>query len=154
MALQDTLVPGLAYFSVLWPGLGVFLTTLLSRNRTELLAKTVFTLHSPAVLQLSKRDRFDLACVPSPPRSITLERNCALFLSASNKEILLMAMKDMDIAKLTSTDLPLQVVQCSLMKHQLWTIARSSVVQWKYPLNSVTMSLGQLYGENDLSTSE
>lgn len=32
------------------------------------------------------------------------------------------------------------------------SLPRSPEEQWKYPLNSMTMSFGKLYGENDLST--
>ncbi|KAL7374923.1 hypothetical protein ABVT39_009135, partial [Epinephelus coioides] len=74
------------------------------QRELKLLAKKVFTLHSLVVRQLSKH-HYDLARTSSlhhPGKKL-----CS-FLSAPNEEILLMAMKDMDINKLTSADLPLQ----------------------------------------------
>uniref|UniRef100_A0A3B5R8Q1 Dynein heavy chain hydrolytic ATP-binding dynein motor region domain-containing protein n=1 Tax=Xiphophorus maculatus TaxID=8083 RepID=A0A3B5R8Q1_XIPMA len=108
--------------------------------------------------------------------------------------ILLMAMKDMNIAKLTSADLPLfngivqdlfPAVETPVIEYDTVLIGKydflllGKTITWKilqqsltalnqkgepdfeifvyykiYPLNPKSMSLGELYGETDLSTNE
>nr|XP_040043942.1 dynein heavy chain 2, axonemal isoform X1 [Gasterosteus aculeatus aculeatus] len=192
-------------------------------NNCKLLAKKVFTLYSLAVQQLSKQDHYDfgLRGLTSMLRYAgTKRRSCP---KMTNEEILLIAMKDMNIAKLTSADVPLfngitqdlfpaveipvidygklkeaievelhrsglQVTSFTMTKViQLYEIKNSrhssmlvgktgsgKSVTWRtlqsvlsslhnkgepgfhlvqdYPLNPKAMSLGELYGENDLST--
>ncbi|KAF7641569.1 hypothetical protein LDENG_00277230, partial [Lucifuga dentata] len=72
-----------------------------------LLAKKVFTLYSLAAQQLSKQDHYDFglrALTSSLRYAGKRRRSCP---SVPDEEILLMSMKDMNIAKLTSTDLSL-----------------------------------------------
>ncbi|CAJ0965699.1 unnamed protein product [Ranitomeya imitator] len=73
----------------------------------KLLAKKVYTLYSLAVQQLSKQDHYDfgLRALTSLLRYAGRKRRVRPDLS--DEEILLMSMKDMNIAKLTSVDLPL-----------------------------------------------
>ncbi|XP_073510575.1 dynein axonemal heavy chain 2 isoform X2 [Phyllobates terribilis] len=73
----------------------------------KLLAKKVYTLYSLAVQQLSKQDHYDfgLRALTSLLRYAGRKRRVQPDLS--DEEILLMSMKDMNIAKLTSVDLPL-----------------------------------------------
>uniref|UniRef100_UPI0037E8313A dynein axonemal heavy chain 2 n=1 Tax=Semicossyphus pulcher TaxID=241346 RepID=UPI0037E8313A len=194
-------------------------------NNCKLLAKKVFTLYSLAVQQLSKQDHYDFGL-----RALTSLLRCAgkkrhSCPNVPDEEILLMAMKDMNIAKLTSTDLPLfngitqdlfpavetpitdygnlkKAIEVELHQSglQVTPFAMTKVIQlyetknsrhssmlvgktgsaksvtWRtlqraltamhhkgvpgfqlvqdYPLNPKAMSLGELYGENDLSTNE
>ncbi|XP_029437782.1 dynein heavy chain 2, axonemal isoform X2 [Rhinatrema bivittatum] len=76
-------------------------------NNCKLLAKKVYTLYSLAVQQLSKQDHYDfgLRALTSLLRYAGKKRRVQP--SLSDEEILLMSMKDMNIAKLTSVDLPL-----------------------------------------------
>ncbi|XP_030042289.1 dynein axonemal heavy chain 2 [Microcaecilia unicolor] len=76
-------------------------------NNCKLLAKKVYTLYSLAVQQLSKQDHYDfgLRALTSLLRYAGKKRRVQPNLS--DEEVLLMAMKDMNIAKLTSVDLPL-----------------------------------------------
>ncbi|TKS69390.1 Dynein heavy chain 2, axonemal [Collichthys lucidus] len=76
-------------------------------SNCKLLAKNVVTLYSLAVQQLSKQDHYDFGL-----RALTfLLRYAGQKLhscpNVPDEEILLMAIKDMNIAKLTSLDLPL-----------------------------------------------
>ena len=76
-------------------------------NNTKLLAKKVFTLYSLAVQQLSKQDHYDFGL-----RALVSVLRYAGRKKRSNptmpdEELLLLSMKDMNIAKLTSVDLPL-----------------------------------------------
>ncbi|MEQ2248781.1 Dynein heavy chain 2, axonemal, partial [Ilyodon furcidens] len=76
-------------------------------SNCKLMAKKVFTLYSLAVQQLSQQDHYDfgLRALTSLLRYAGKKRR--LSPSIVDEEILLMAMKDMNIAKLTSADLPL-----------------------------------------------
>ncbi|KAK1153304.1 dynein heavy chain 2, axonemal [Acipenser oxyrinchus oxyrinchus] len=76
-------------------------------NNCKVLAKKVFTLYSLAVQQLSKQDHYDfgLRALTSLLRYAGKKRRVRP--DAADEEILLMSMKDMNIAKLTSMDLPL-----------------------------------------------
>ncbi|XP_062301425.1 dynein axonemal heavy chain 2 [Scomber scombrus] len=194
-------------------------------NNCKLLAKKVFTLYSLVDQQLSKQDHYDfgLRALTSLLRYAGKKRRVCP--NVPGEEILLMAMKDMNIAKLTSTDLPLfngitqdlfpavetpvidygklreaieaelrqrglQVTPFTLTKviqlyetknsrHSTMLVGKTGsakTVTWKvlqsaltalhrkevpgyelvqeYPLNPKAMSLGELYGENDLSTNE
>ncbi|XP_042256267.1 dynein axonemal heavy chain 2 [Thunnus maccoyii] len=194
-------------------------------NNCKLLAKKVFTLYSLAVQQLSKQDHYDfgLRALTSLLRYAGKKRRfCS---NVPDEEILLMAMKDMNIAKLTSTDLPLfngitqdlfpavetpvidygklkeaievelrqrglqvtpftmtkviQLYETKNSRHSSMLVGKTGsakTVTWRvlqsaltalhrkgvagyqlvqeYPLNPKAMSLGELYGENDLSTNE
>ncbi|CDQ98475.1 unnamed protein product, partial [Oncorhynchus mykiss] len=73
----------------------------------QLLAKKVFTLYSLAVQQLSKQDHYDfgLRALTSLLRYAGKKRRVCP--DVADEEILLMSMKDMNIAKLASVDLPL-----------------------------------------------
>ncbi|XP_074657783.1 dynein axonemal heavy chain 2-like [Tubulanus polymorphus] len=76
-------------------------------NNTKLLAKKVFTLYSLAVQQLSKQDHYDfgLRALVSVLRYAGKKKRQNP--TMADEEILLLSMKDMNIAKLTSVDLPL-----------------------------------------------
>ncbi|KAI4898373.1 hypothetical protein NFI96_012388, partial [Prochilodus magdalenae] len=76
-------------------------------NNCKVLAKKVFTLYCLAVQQLSKQDHYDfgLRALTSLLRYAGKKRRVCP--DVADEEILLMSMKDMNIAKLTSTDLPL-----------------------------------------------
>ncbi|XP_061921125.1 dynein axonemal heavy chain 2 [Entelurus aequoreus] len=194
-------------------------------NDCKLLAKKVFTLYSLAMQQLSKQDHYDfgLRALTSLLRYAGKKRRVCP--NVPGEEVLLMAMKDMNIAKLTSADLPLfngitqdlfpdvetpvidygklkeaiqvelrqkglQVTPFTLTKvielyetknsrHSSMLVGKTGcgkTVTWKtlksaliamhnkeeagfelvqdFPLNPKAMSLGELYGENDLSTNE
>ncbi|XP_071333968.1 dynein axonemal heavy chain 2 [Trachinotus anak] len=194
-------------------------------NNCKLLAKKVFTLYSLAVQQLSQQDHYDfgLRALTSLLRYAGKKRRICP--NVPDEEILLMAMKDMNIAKLTSTDLPLfngitqdlfpavetpiidygklqlaievelrqrglqvtpftmtkviQLYETKNSRHSsmlvgktgsaksvTWRILQSALTALchkgvpgfqlvqEYPLNPKAMSLGELYGENDLSTNE
>ncbi|XP_035806180.2 dynein axonemal heavy chain 2 [Amphiprion ocellaris] len=194
-------------------------------NNCKLLAKKVFTLYSLAVQQLSKQDHYDfgLRALTSMLRFAGKKRRSCP--KVPDEEILLMAMKDMNIAKLTSADVPLfngiiqdlfpavetpvvdygqlkEVIEAELRQSglQVTPFTMTKVIQlyetknsrhssmlvgktgsgksvtWRtlknaltalhhkgvpefqlvqeYPLNPKAMSLGELYGENDLSTNE
>ncbi|KAM9836557.1 LOW QUALITY PROTEIN: dynein axonemal heavy chain 2 [Aulostomus maculatus] len=194
-------------------------------NNCKLLAKKVFTLYSLAMQQLSKQDHYDfgLRALTSLLRYAGRKRRA--FTTVPDEEILLMAMTDMNMAKLTSADLPLfsgiiqdlfpavepTVIDYGKLKEaievelhqkclQLTPFAITKVIQlyetknsrhssmlvgetgsaktvtWRtlqsaltalhhkgvpgfqlvqdFPLNPKAMSLGELYGENNLSTNE
>ncbi|KAM7366101.1 hypothetical protein PAMP_015569 [Pampus punctatissimus] len=194
-------------------------------NNCKLLAKKVFTLYSLAVQQLSKQDHYDfgLRALTSLLRYAGKKRRACP--NVPDEEILLMAMKDMNIAKMTSTDLPLfngitqdlfpavetpvieygklkeaievelrqrglqvtpftmtkviQLYETKNSRHSSMLVGKTGsakTVTWRvlqsaltalnrkgvpgyqlvqeYPLNPKAMSLGELYGENDLSTNE
>ncbi|KAM3857822.1 dynein axonemal heavy chain 2 [Diretmus argenteus] len=194
-------------------------------NDCKLLAKKVFTLYSMAVQQLSKQDHYDfgLRALTSLLRFAGKKRRSCP--NVADEEILLMSMKDMNIAKLTSVDLPLfngliqdlfpavetptidygklrQAIEAELRQSglQVTPFAVNKVIQlyetknsrhstmivgktgtgktvtWRtlqrtltalhrngepgfqlvreYPLNPKAVSLGELYGENNLSTNE
>ncbi|KAG9346625.1 hypothetical protein JZ751_006936 [Albula glossodonta] len=194
-------------------------------NNCKMLAKKVFTLYSLAVQQLSKQDHYDfgLRALTSLLRYAGKKRR--LCPDSGDEEILLMSMKDMNIAKLTSVDLPLfdgiiqdlfpgvdtptidygklqqtieaelrqaglQVTPFTLTKviqlyetknsrHSTMIVGKTGsgkTVTWRTlqnavctlhrkgdagfnmvrdcPLNPKSVSLGELYGEYDLSTNE
>uniref|UniRef100_A0A3P8VN13 Dynein axonemal heavy chain 2 n=1 Tax=Cynoglossus semilaevis TaxID=244447 RepID=A0A3P8VN13_CYNSE len=194
-------------------------------NNCKLLAKKVFTLYSLAMQQLSKQDHYDfgLRALTSLLRYAGKKRRACP--DVPDEEILLMAMKDMNIAKLTSPDLPLfngitqdlfplvevpsidydqlkksietelrqkglqvtpftitkviQLYETKNSRHSSMLVGKTGsgkTVTWRtlqsaltalhhmgapgfqavqdYPLNPKAMSLGELYGENDLSTNE
>ncbi|XP_068615161.1 dynein axonemal heavy chain 2-like [Brachionichthys hirsutus] len=194
-------------------------------SNCKVLAKKVFTLYSLAVQQLSKQDHYDfgLRALTSLLRYAGKKRRSCP--NSRDEEVLLMAMKDMNIAKLTTTDLPLftgiihdlfpsvqtPVIDYGKLKEAIEVEVRKSGLQvtpftvtkviqlyetknsrhssmlvgktgsgksvtWKtlqkaltamhhrkepgfeqvqvYPLNPKALSLGELYGENDLSTNE
>ncbi|XP_039193883.1 dynein heavy chain 2, axonemal isoform X2 [Crotalus tigris] len=194
-------------------------------NNCKILAKKVYTLYSLAVQQLSKQDHYDfgLRALTSLLRYAGKKRRVRPDLS--DEEILLMAMKDMNIAKLTSGDVPLfnaiiqdlfpgiecpvidygklkEVLEGELREMGLQTIpftimkviqlfetknsrhssmivgntGSGKTVTWRalqatlcslhragdaafnlvreYPLNPKAVSLGELYGEYNLSTNE
>ncbi|XP_060146271.1 dynein axonemal heavy chain 2 isoform X6 [Globicephala melas] len=73
----------------------------------KVLAKKVYTLYSLAVQQLSRQDHYDFGL-----RALTSLLHCAgkkrrLQPDLSDEEVLLLSMRDMNIAKLTSVDVPL-----------------------------------------------
>ncbi|XP_036403568.1 dynein heavy chain 2, axonemal [Megalops cyprinoides] len=76
-------------------------------DNCKVLAKKVFTLYSLAVQQLSKQDHYDfgLRALTSLLRYAGKKRR--LRPDVGDEEILLMSMKDMNIAKLTAIDVPL-----------------------------------------------
>ncbi|XP_053341025.1 dynein axonemal heavy chain 2 [Clarias gariepinus] len=194
-------------------------------NNCKVLAKKVFTLYSLAVQQLSKQDHYDfgLRALTSLLRYAGKKRRACP--DVADEEILLMSMKDMNIAKLTSIDLPLfngiiqdlfpavetptidygklrETIEAQLQQNGLqvtpftvtkviqlyetknsrhssmivgktgsgktvtWRILQSTLSTMhrkgepgfnhvhEYPLNPKAVSLGELYGEYDLSTNE
>ncbi|KAF1380471.1 hypothetical protein PFLUV_G00164080 [Perca fluviatilis] len=194
-------------------------------NNCKLLARKVFTLYSLAVQQLSKQDHYDfgLRALTSLLRYAGKKRRVCT--NVPDEEVLLMAMKDMNIAKLASTDVPLfngitqdlfpavetpiidygklkeaieaelrqsglqvtpftitkviQLYETKNSRHSSMLVGKTGSaksVTWRtlqnaltslyqkgvpgfqlvqdYPLNPKAMSLGELYGENDLSTNE
>ncbi|XP_046574741.1 LOW QUALITY PROTEIN: dynein axonemal heavy chain 2-like [Haliotis rubra] len=194
-------------------------------NNTKLLAKKVFTMYSLATQQLSKQDHYDfgLRALVSVLRYAGKKKRSNPHMS--DEEILLLSMKDMNIAKLTSVDLPLfngimmdlfpgvetpvvdnsklkKAITAELKEHSLqvnehtitkiiqlyetktsrhavmivgstqagktvyWKILQSSMTRLNkegdtgyqqvkdFPLNPKALSLGELYGEFDLSTNE
>ncbi|KAL0970220.1 hypothetical protein UPYG_G00238880 [Umbra pygmaea] len=76
-------------------------------NNCKVLAKKVFTLYSLALQQLSKQDHYDfgLRALTSLLRYAGKKRRVCP--DVADEEILLMSMKDMNMAKLASVDLPL-----------------------------------------------
>ncbi|XP_077117756.1 dynein axonemal heavy chain 2 [Ranitomeya variabilis] len=191
----------------------------------KLLAKKVYTLYSLAVQQLSKQDHYDfgLRALTSLLRYAGRKRRVRPDLS--DEEILLMSMKDMNIAKLTSVDLPLfngimqdlfpgidtppvdygklreqieqelrlsglqvtpftvtkviQLYETKTSRHSCMIVGRTysgKTTTWRclqaavsalhrggdinynlvrdFPLNPKAVSLGELYGEYDLTTNE
>ncbi|KAK7827526.1 hypothetical protein U0070_026732 [Myodes glareolus] len=174
----------------------------------KILAKKVYTLYSLAVQQLSRQDHYDfgLRALTSLLRYAGKKRR--LQPDLSDEEVLLLSMRDMNIAKLTSVDVPLfnailrdtieqeiremglQITQFTLTKvlqlyetknsrHSTMIVGgtgSSKTTSWKilqasltslcragdpnfnvvreFPLNPKALSLGELYGEYDLSTNE
>ncbi|KAJ8389320.1 hypothetical protein AAFF_G00121850 [Aldrovandia affinis] len=194
-------------------------------SNCKMLAKKVFTLYSLAVQQLSKQDHYDfgLRALTSLLRYAGKKRRVCP--DSGDEEILLMSMKDMNIAKLTAVDVPLfssiiqdlfpgvdtptidygklqqtieaelhqsglQVTPFTLTKviqlyetknsrHSTMIVGKTGsgkTVTWRTlqntlctlhrkgeagfnmvrecPLNPKSVSLGELYGEYDLSTNE
>ncbi|XP_069776189.1 dynein axonemal heavy chain 2 isoform X3 [Narcine bancroftii] len=193
-------------------------------SNCKALAKKVYTLYSLAVQQLSKQDHYDfgLRALTSLLRYGGKKRRDEPQLT--DEEILLMSMKDMNMAKLTSIDLPLfagiihdlfpgvetpvldygklkeaietelqesgykvteftmskviQLHETKSSRHSVMIVGKTGsgkTVVWRtlqgalsalhhngepynlvkdYPLNPKAVSLGELYGEYDLSTNE
>ncbi|XP_063786889.1 dynein axonemal heavy chain 2 [Pseudophryne corroboree] len=194
-------------------------------SNCKLLAKKVYTLYSLAVQQLSKQDHYDfgLRALTSLLRYAGRKRRVRPDLS--DEEILLMSMKDMNVAKLTSVDLPLfngitqdlfpgidtpsvdygklreqieqelrlsglqitpftvakviQLYETKTSRHSCMIVGRTcsgKSTTWRclqaaltalnrtgdptynpvrdFPLNPKAVSLGELYGEYDLTTNE
>ncbi|XP_063305793.1 dynein axonemal heavy chain 2 [Pelobates fuscus] len=194
-------------------------------NNCKILAKKVYTLYSLAVQQLSKQDHYDfgLRALTSLVRFAGRKRR--LRADLSDEEILIMSMKDMNIAKLTSVDLPLfsgimqdlfpgietpsvdygklrekieqelrksgkqitpftvtkiiQLYETKTSRHSCMIVGRTcsgKTTTWRclqaalcalsqipdtsynpvrdFPLNPKAVSLGELYGEYDLTTNE
>ncbi|KAM4749227.1 dynein axonemal heavy chain 2 [Rhinophrynus dorsalis] len=194
-------------------------------NNCKLLAKKVYTLYSLAVQQLSKQDHYDfgLRALTSLLRYAGRKRRVRPDLS--DEEVLLMSMKDMNVAKLTSVDLPLfngimqdlfpgidtpsvdygklkeqieqelrlsglqvtnftvtkvtQLYETKTSRHSCMIVGRTcsgKTTTWRclqgalsalcragdtnynlvrdFPLNPKAVSLGELYGEYDLTTNE
>eukprot|EP00116_Pleurobrachia_bachei_P007589 sb/3467851/ len=76
-------------------------------NNTKILAKKVFTLYSLAVQQLSQQEHYDFGLRALVSVLKYAGRKKRLLTEYPDEEILLLAMKDMNVAKLTSDDLPL-----------------------------------------------
>uniref|UniRef100_A0A1B8Y1E3 Dynein heavy chain 2, axonemal n=1 Tax=Xenopus tropicalis TaxID=8364 RepID=A0A1B8Y1E3_XENTR len=76
-------------------------------NNCKVLAKKVYTLYSLAVQQLSKQDHYDFGLRALTSLLRYSGRKRRLQPNLSDEEVLIMAMKDMNVAKLTSVDLPL-----------------------------------------------
>ncbi|KAM9855172.1 dynein axonemal heavy chain 2-like [Aulostomus maculatus] len=194
-------------------------------NNCKLLAKKVFTLYYLAMQQLSKNDHYDfgLRALTSLLRYAGKKRRVCP--NVHDEKILLMAMTDMNIAKLTAADLPLfngiiqdlfpsveapaidydklkeavreelgkkglkvtpfsmtkiiQLYETKNSRHSSMLVGKTGsakTVTWRilqsvltalyhkgqpgfqfvkcYCLNPKAMSLGELYGENNLSTNE
>ncbi|CAM4719453.1 unnamed protein product [Caretta caretta] len=194
-------------------------------SNCKLLAKKVYTLYSLAVQQLSKQDHYDfgLRALTSLLRYAGKKRRGHP--DITDEEILLMAMKDMNIAKLASVDVPLfngiiqdlfpgiespvidygklkeaieqelkgmglqvtpftitkviQLYETKNSRHSTMIVGNTGsgkTVTWRtlqatmsalcrsgdtsynlvrdFPLNPKAVSLGELYGEYDLSTNE
>ncbi|KAM4675882.1 dynein axonemal heavy chain 2 [Discoglossus pictus] len=194
-------------------------------NNCKVLAKKVYTLYSLAVQQLSKQDHYDfgLRALTSLVRFAGRKRRARPDLS--DEEILIMSMKDMNVAKLTSVDLPLfsdimqdlfpgidtptadygklreqieqelrhcglqitpftltkiiQLYETKTSRHSCMIVGRTcsgKSTTWRclqgaltalhrqgdsnynvvrdFPLNPKAVSLGELYGEYDLTTNE
>ncbi|XP_036369342.1 dynein heavy chain 2, axonemal-like [Octopus sinensis] len=189
-------------------------------SNTKHLAKKVFTLYNLATQQLSKQDHYDfgLRALVSVLRYAGKKKRKPQ--SMTDEEILLLSLKDMNIAKLTSVDLPLfngimsdlfpgveppimeddkfktniksELIENNLLsnthtvlkviqlgetkdsRHSTMIVGKTQsgkTVTWKilqaaknrdspqlqvkeYPLNPKALSLGELYGEFDLSSNE
>uniref|UniRef100_H2ZI85 AAA+ ATPase domain-containing protein n=1 Tax=Ciona savignyi TaxID=51511 RepID=H2ZI85_CIOSA len=177
------------------------------------LAKKVYTLYSLAIQQLSKQDHYDfgLRALVSVLRYAGRKKRGNP--EMSDEEILLLAMKDMNNAKLTAVDLPLfngivgdlfpgssnsmrprtprplsdeLLGQSGAGKSVTWRMLQAAlsrmkkngvagfnlvkvgslvflhtgclisciVIEQDFPINPKALSLGELYGEFDLSTNE
>ncbi|XP_040202767.1 dynein heavy chain 2, axonemal [Rana temporaria] len=194
-------------------------------SNCKLLAKKVYTLYSLAVQQLSKQDHYDFGLRALTSLLRYAGRKRRLCPDLSDEEILIMSMKDMNIAKLTSVDLPLfngimhdlfpgidapsadsgklreqieqelrlsglqitpftvtkviQLHETKSSRHSCMIVGRTcsgKTTTWRclqsalsslhrngdtnynlvreFPLNPKAVSLGELYGEYDLTTSE
>ncbi|CAL1538804.1 unnamed protein product [Lymnaea stagnalis] len=194
-------------------------------NNTKVLAKKTYTLYNLAMQQLSKQDHYDfqLRAIVSLLRYSGKKKRANPHLS--DEEILLLSMKDMNLAKLTSIDLPLfngimsdlfpgietpsvdyskiknaiedelreqkyqvnphtmmkvvQLFETKSSRHSVmivggtqsaktvtWRVLQATMIRLnklgdpafqqvkEFPLNPKALSLGELYGEFDLSTNE
>ncbi len=72
-----------------------------------MLAKKVYVLYSLAAQQLSKQDHYDFGLRALVSVLRYAGRKKRLLLTLNDEELLLLSMKDMNVAKLTSGDLPL-----------------------------------------------
>ncbi|KAM8972622.1 dynein axonemal heavy chain 2 [Pelodytes ibericus] len=194
-------------------------------SNCKLLAKKVYTLYSLAVQQLSKQDHYDFGLRALTSLLRYAGRKRRLRADLSDEEVLLMSMKDMNVAKLTSADLPLfsgivqdlfpgietpsvdygklrehieqelrhcglqvtpftvtkvtQLYETKTSRHSCMIVGRTcsgKTTTWRclqgalsalhqsgdtsynlvrdFPLNPKALSLGELYGEYDLTTNE
>ncbi|XP_053425879.1 dynein axonemal heavy chain 2 isoform X5 [Nycticebus coucang] len=118
----------------------------------KVLAKKVYTLYSLAVQQLSRQDHYDfgLRALTSLLRYAGKKRR--LQPDLTDEEVLLLSMRDMNIAKLTSVDVPL----FNAIVQDLFPGIELPIIDYgkEYPLNPKALSLGELYGEYDLNTNE
>ncbi|KAJ9574124.1 hypothetical protein L9F63_008538, partial [Diploptera punctata] len=76
-------------------------------HETRLLAKKVYTLYSLATQQLSKQDHYDFGLRGMVALLRYAGRKRRDFPNLPDDEVVLLAMKDMNVAKLTADDLPL-----------------------------------------------
>ncbi|XP_018428368.1 PREDICTED: dynein heavy chain 2, axonemal [Nanorana parkeri] len=194
-------------------------------SNCKLLAKKVYTLYSLAIQQLSKQDHYDFGLRALTSLLRYAGRKRRLHPDLSDEEILIMSMKDMNVAKLTSVDLPLfsgimqdlfpgidtpsaeygklreqieeelrlsglqitpftvtkviQLYETKTSRHSSMIVGRTcsgKTTTWRclqsalsalhrngdtnynlvreFPLNPKAVSLGELYGEYDLTTNE
>ncbi|XP_046389338.1 dynein axonemal heavy chain 2 [Ischnura elegans] len=194
-------------------------------RETRILAKKVFTLYSLAIQQLSKQDHYDFGLRSMVALLRYAGRKRRAFSNYPDEEVVLLAMKDMNVAKLTSVDLPLfngiitdlfpgvripvidyeelshaveeelkdnglqplaaivtkviQLHETKISRHSVMIVGRTGSgksvtwktlqralsrlanenvpsynVVWDYPINPKALSLGELYGEYNLSTGE
>lgn len=72
-----------------------------------MLAKKVYTLYSLATQQLSKQDHYDFGLRALVSVLRYAGRKKRQYPQMNDEELLLLSMKDMNVAKLTSADLPL-----------------------------------------------
>ncbi|EGD81605.1 dynein heavy chain 2 [Salpingoeca rosetta] len=76
-------------------------------SNTRVLAKKADTLYKLAVQQLSKQDHYDFGLRALVSTLLYAGRKRQAMPDIAHEEVLLMAMKDMNVAKMTNTDLPL-----------------------------------------------
>ncbi|XP_071455007.1 dynein axonemal heavy chain 2 [Hetaerina americana] len=194
-------------------------------KETRVLAKKVYTLYSLAIQQLSKQDHYDFGLRSMVALLRYAGRKRRAFSNYPDEEVVLLAMKDMNVAKLTSNDLPLfngiitdlfpgvkipiidyeelsfsveeelkanglqplptivtkviQLHETKISRHSVMIVGRTGSgksvtwktlqralsrlgkekvagynIVWEYPINPKALSLGELYGEFNLSTGE
>merc|ERR1719431_1381738 len=76
-------------------------------NNTKILAKKVYTLYSLAVQQLSKQDHYDYGLRSLAAVLRYAGRKKRDIPGAPDDQIIMLAMKDMNIPRLTANDVPL-----------------------------------------------
>lgn len=76
-------------------------------NNTRVLAKKVHTLYKLAVQQLSKQDHYDFGLRALVSVLLNAGRKRQAMPDSPQEEVLVLAMKDMNVAKMTADDLPL-----------------------------------------------
>jgi dynein heavy chain len=76
-------------------------------NNTRVLAKKVHTLYKLAIQQLSKQDHYDFGLRPLVALLLYAGRKREAMPDTPQEEVMVLAMKDMNVAKMTATDLPL-----------------------------------------------
>lgn len=76
-------------------------------NNTRILAKKVHTLYKLAVQQLSKQDHYDFGLRALVSVLLNAGRKRQAMPDTPQEEVLVLAMKDMNVAKMTADDLPL-----------------------------------------------